>query len=121
MRIFEDVKVQDSKLYSLYVNMSGYAYAEFWPSRKRKYFFPNEKGYIFVFGKKLNLKRLIYSAAYPNLDLSGKIVVKIRGNRFSIFNLVILTKNELRLARKYGYKIRRNMRTGECFFTSNGR
>lgn len=121
MKIFEDAKVQDFKLYSLYVNTSGYAYIEFWPSRKRKYFFPNEKGYIFVFGKKINLKRLIYSAAYPKLDLTGKVVVKIKGNRFSIFNLAILTKNQLRTARKYGCKIRRNRQTGECFFTSNGR
>ncbi len=115
MRIFEDVKAQDFKFYTLYVNTSGFAYIEFWPSRKRKYFFPNEKGYIFVFRKKLNLKRLIYHAAFPGLDLTDKVVVKIKGNRFSIFNLCALTKNQYLQARRTGQKIRRNRATGECF------
>lgn len=114
MRIFEDIRAKELKLYSLYVNTSGYAFIQFWPSKKKKYFFPNEKGYIFINGRKINLKRLIYSVTYPKINLSNKVIVKLKGNTFSIFNLFALTKNQLRLVLKYKLEVTKNMCTGEC-------
>lgn len=124
MRIFEDIKAKDYKLYTLYINTSGYAYIEYWPTFKRKYFYPNDNGYIFINGRKLNLKRLIYQSAFPYFDLRDKIVVKLKGNIYSIFNLFALTKNQLRLVKKYNLKVIKNQNTGECYikdFTTNGR
>lgn len=124
MRIFEDIKAKDYKLYTLYINTSGYAYIEYWPTFKRKYFYPNDNGYIFINGRKLNLKRLIYQSAFPYFDLSDKIVVKLKGNIYSIFNLFALTKNQLRLVKKYNLKVIKNQNIGECYikdFTTNGR
>lgn len=115
MRIFEDIKSKDFKLYSLYVNTSGYAYIEYWPTFKRKYFYPNENGYIFINGKKLNIKRLIYKAAFPYCDIKNKVVVKLKGNIYSIFNLFALTKNQFRLVKKYGLEVKKNENTGECY------
>lgn len=114
MRIFEDIKAKDCKLYTLYINTSGYAYIEYWPTRKRKYFFPNDAGFIFINGRRINLKRLIYQLAFPYLDLREKVVTKLKGNTYSIFNLFALTKNQLRLVKKHNLKVEKNECTGEC-------
>lgn len=102
----------------LYVNTTGYAYLKFFDTGKIKPLMPNKNGYIFVKGKKINLKRWIFKITYPKISLKNKVVVAL-GQSLNVLNLIAISKNQYRNLQKHKMVVVKNQNTGE--FTTNGR
>jgi len=100
----------------LYVNSTGYAILVDFATRKIINFYkPNENGYIFVRGEKINLKRLLFEITYPQISIKNKVVVSL-GKTFNVLNLVAVEKNQFRNLKKYQGVVCKNQNTGQIYY-----
>ena len=100
----------------LYVNSTGYAILVDFATRKIINFYkPNENGYIFVRGEKINFKRLLFEITYPQIDLKNKVVISL-GKTFNVLSLVALDRSQFRNLIKYKTEVHKNQNTGQIHF-----
>lgn len=85
-----------------------------YPERKiLKEYYPNDQGFIYVKGKRLNFKEYLWQMVYPLTDLTNKEVFKIKGKIWNINNLCPLSHNDYILFKNGKIEVQKNINSGE--------